>query len=152
MSVEDDIAFLKRAPLMRLLGDGALRIIAIGTESQYLHPGDVLYRQNERADAAYVVQDGAFTLERIAGKTRTETIGPATVLADLALLIETHYAETAVASEPSTVIRIPRTLFKRMLEGYPEAARRLRDHIIDKSAQLADDILNVQYRLGEGER
>ena len=43
MSIEDDIAFLERVPTLALLGRDALRILAIGAESRYLHDGNVLF-------------------------------------------------------------------------------------------------------------
>ena len=55
MSIEDDIAFLERVPTLALLGRDALRILAIGAESRYLHDGNVLFSQGEAADAGYVV-------------------------------------------------------------------------------------------------
>jgi hypothetical protein len=36
-------------------------------------------------------------------------------------------AATAIAKGPTVVIRISRSLFKKMLEGYPAAAVKLRD-------------------------
>ena len=55
--------------------------------------------------------------------------GPGTLLGELALIAETKRPATAIAVEPSTVIRISRSLFLKMLEGYPEAANILRDQI-----------------------
>ena len=56
-------------------------------------------------------------------------VGRGTLIGELALLTETARPVTATAREPSTVLRIPRTLFLKMLEGYPDAARELRDTI-----------------------
>ena len=45
------------------------------------------------------------------------------LIGELALLTETKRPVTAVAREPSSVVRIPRQLFLKTLEGYPDAAR-----------------------------
>ena len=63
MTIEDDIAFLEKVPTFAILGHDALRIIAIGAESRYVHGGEVLFAVGEPADAGYVVQDGSFTLK-----------------------------------------------------------------------------------------
>src|SRR5262249_1753509 len=109
MTIEDDIAFFERVPTLSLLGREALRILAIGAESRYVHGGDVLFREGEMADSSYVVQEGAFTLgsER-AQAAAPATVGPGALLDELALLTETVRAATATATEPSNVIRIPR--------------------------------------------
>ena len=146
MSIEDDIAFLGRVPILTLLGREALRILAIGAENRYVHDGDVLFREGEAADAAYVVQEGSFTLtsEHISPGLEPVTVGPGTLIGELALLTATMRPATATALEPSSVMRIPRTLFIKMLEGYPDAARRLRAMIAERAEQAMMDIRSVR--------
>ena len=144
MSIEDDIAFLERVPTLALLGRDALRILAIGAESRYLHDGNVLFSQGEAADAGYVVQEGLLSLHPVRGNGEELTVGPGTLLGELALLTETTRPVTATALEASTVIRIPRTLFLKMLEGYPEAAVRLRDSFITRAEHSERDMHRVR--------
>ena len=63
MSIEDDIAFLERVPTLAILGHEALRILAIGAESRYVHHGEVLFNAGDPADAGYVIQEGSFSLD-----------------------------------------------------------------------------------------
>jgi CRP-like cAMP-binding protein len=144
MSIEDDIAFLERVPTLALLGRDALRILAIGAESRYLHDGNVLFSQGEVADAGYVVQEGLLSLGSVRGTGEELTVGPGTLLGELALLTETTRPVTATALEPATVIRIPRTLFLKMLEGYPEAAVRLRDSFLARAEHSESDMYRVR--------
>ena len=148
MSIEDDIAFFERVPTLRMLGRTALRILAIGAESRYVHDGEALFNAGDPADCGYVIQDGSFTLrsERL---DREEVIaGPGTLLGELALLTEITRPATAIAREPSTVIRISRSLFLKMLEGYPEAAIKLREQIATRAQQSMQEIGNVRGMLG----
>ncbi len=81
-----------------------------------------------RPTAGFVVQEGAFNLTaRSAEGGDSLVVGRGTLIGELALLTETVRPVTATANEPSTVLRIPRTLFLKMLEGYPDAAEKLRD-------------------------
>jgi CRP-like cAMP-binding protein len=153
MTIEDDIAFFERVPTLNLLGRAALRILAIGAESRYVHSGEVLFNAGDQADSGYVVQEGRFSLappEAEGG--RTITVGSGTLLGELAMLTDTARPVTATAVEPSTVLRIPRTLFLRMLEGYPDAARKLRDLIASRTDQSARDIYSVRTVLDEPQR
>jgi CRP-like cAMP-binding protein len=149
MTIEDDIAFLEKVPSFAILGRDALRILAIGAENRYVHSGEVLFTVGDPADAGYVIQDGSFALSTdntdTAGATVTVTRGA--LLGELALLTETTRPVTAVAAEPSTVIRVPRGLFLKMLEGYPDAAHRMRDHIAARTDQAAQDMINVRSTL-----
>jgi CRP-like cAMP-binding protein len=145
MGIEDDIAQFERVPTLALLGRDPLRILAIGAENRYVHGGNALFRDGETADAGYVVQEGSFTLvsERNNGIPPL-TVGAGTLLGELALITETTWRVTATAREPSTVMRIPRTLFLKMLEGYPDAANRLRQDILKRADASWRDIGKVR--------
>ena len=155
MTIEDDIAFLERVPTLALLGHEALRILAIGAESQYLHDGTVLFSQGDAADAGYVVQEGSLALAPARGGGEGEvdalTAGPGTLVGELALLIETKRPVTCTAREPSTVIRISRNLFLKMLEGYPDAARRLQENIQSRASRAVREIYQVRSFLGDAD-
>jgi CRP-like cAMP-binding protein len=152
MTIEDDIAFLERVPIFALLGPHALRILAIGTESRYIHNGEVLFSAGEIADGGYLVQEGSFALELDSGDGDAERVVVlrGTLLGESALLTETLRPVSATALEPSTVMRIPRSLFLKMLDGFPDAAERLRDHFTGRAEQTVKDIVAVRETLETG--
>ena len=51
---------------------------------------------------------------------------------------------TATAIEPSTVMRITRSLFRKVLEGFPEAAVLMRDRIAERANEAADELYAVR--------
>ena len=78
MGIEDDILFIERVPTLRALGRDALRILAIGAESRYVHSGEVLFIAGEAADGGYVIQEGSFRLEsRVESVPARSSPGPA---------------------------------------------------------------------------
>ena len=131
MTIEDDIAFFERVPTLNLLGRDALRILAIGAENRYVHSGEALFSAGEPADGAYVVQEGSFALSGNPAYGEGIKVGPMTLLGELAMITETKRPMTATALEPSSVLRIPRSLFLKMLESFPGLGARLRDILID---------------------
>ena len=142
MAIDDDITFLERVPTLSLLGRQALRILAIGAETRYIHSGEVLFKRGDEADGAYVIQEGRFNLSSKDG--RELTVGPCTLLGEVGLFSETRRPATARALEPSTVLRIPRFLFVRMLDSFPEAARKLRESLAARLDQATREISNVR--------
>ena len=150
MSLEDDIAFFEQVPTFAALGRQALHILAIGAETKQLPSGAVLFYAGELADGGYVVQYGALRLEAGTFSEGRETIaGPGTLVGELALLTDTVCAATAIAKEPTTVIRISRSLFRKMLEGYPEAAMKLRGIIVERMDDWTRDLAKVQRKLDQ---
>ena len=151
MGIEDDIAFIERVPTLHMLGRTALRILAIGAESRYVHQGDVLFHAGDATDCGYVIVDGSFRLQSKSSAVGEVVAGPGTLLGELALIAETRRPATATATEPSTVIRISRSLFLRMLEGYPEAAIQLREQIISRTEQSMREMRDVRAMLDVSE-
>jgi CRP-like cAMP-binding protein len=142
MPIEDDIAFLERVPTLGQLGRQALRILAIGAETRYLRSGQVLFSAGEDADAAYVVHEGRFSLSP--GNGAVLTVGPGTLLGELALFTETKRPATATALDSATVLRIPRPLFMKMLDSFPAAARKLREIWAARLDQSERDLGSVR--------
>ena len=54
-------------------------------------------------------------------------VGPGSLIGELALIVAMKRPSTAIALERSSVIWVSRSLFQRVLESDPAAARRLRD-------------------------
>ena len=147
MSIEDDIAFLEGVPALRLLGRDALRILAIGAESRYVHEGAALFTEGDDADSAYVVQEGVFDLVSEKSAIAASSAGPGTLIGEFALLTETKRPVAAIAREPASVVRITRQLFLKMLEGYPDAAVRMRDALASRVGQTAGELTRVRAGL-----
>jgi len=136
---------LERIPLLGQLGRAALRVLAIGSETQRIGAGEILFVAGEPADAGYVIQEGSFSLlpDSATGAAQETTAMRGALLGELALMTDTVRPATVTALEPATVIRISRTLFLKMLDGYPDAARRLRDAMMARVDQSARDIQRV---------
>jgi CRP-like cAMP-binding protein len=150
MTIEDDISFFERVPTLNMLGRQPLRILAIGAETRYVHGGEVLFTAGEDADGGYVIQEGRFNLSSEDG--RDILVGPCTLLGEVALFTETTRPTTATALEPSTVLRIPRPLFIKMLDSFPDAARTLRETLATRLDQSTREFQNVRAALNAHER
>jgi CRP-like cAMP-binding protein len=147
MTIEDDIAFLERVPMLRRLGAPALRMLAIGAESRNLGPGEVLYSAGDQADGAFVVRHGSLSVRSPRNKEDEFIAGPGTLLGETALLAETRRPATARAREDVIVMRISRSMFLKVLEGYPDAALRLRELVAGRTDQWVRDLENVRAAL-----
>jgi CRP-like cAMP-binding protein len=147
MSIEDDVALLERVPTLRLLGTTALRMLAIGSEQRDVARDDRLFYVGDDADAGFIVQRGAFRISLEDGSGAEVVAGPGALIGELALVVAMQRPATAIALEHSSVIRIARSLFQRVLESDPAAARRLRDEFANRTSQIASDIVMAGAKL-----
>jgi CRP-like cAMP-binding protein len=144
MSIEDDVALLERVPTLRLLGTAALRMLAIGSEQRHFARGEVMFNVGDDADSGFIVQRGAFRIEDGAAEV---IAGPGALIGELALIAPVQRPSTATAIDHSSVIRVARSLFQRVLESDPAAARRLRDEFASRTSQIASDMLIAGAKL-----
>jgi len=145
MGIEEDISVLERVPTFAVLGRDALRILAIGAENRQVAKGEVLFAAGDIADAGYLIQEGSFALSEGPPGSQGEPViaRRGTLLGEFALLKETTRPVTATAAESARVLRIARTLFLKMLEGYPDAARRLRAHMAVRASRTAEEMSRI---------
>jgi CRP-like cAMP-binding protein len=149
MSIEDDIALLAGVPTLRLLGDVGLRVLAIGGETRDYVRGAVMFSAGEPADGGFVVRKGSFRITTI-GSSRQEVLAlPGALVGELALVMPMPRPSTAIANEPSSAIRISRSLFQRVLDSDPEAAKRLREAFAKRTLELTGDLGIVGNRLSQ---
>jgi CRP-like cAMP-binding protein len=151
MTIEDDISFLGHVPTFAQLGFSTLQIVAIGSETKQLVDGEILFRAGEATDAGYVIREGSLRLTTNDPRRFDQgiTFGPGTLIGELALVTETVCPATAIAMEPTTVIRISRSLFSKVLEGFPESARLMRDRFAERAKLASDELVRLREILGK---
>ena len=101
------------------------------------------------AEGATVVLRGR--LELTDGDSGWEA-GSTTLLDELALLTRRPHAYGAFALVQTEVLPIERTLFRRLLEEYPQIASRVRERIAERLGSLADEMEPIVRRMEAADR
>ena len=68
------------------------------------------------------------------------------------MLTNTVCQATAIAKEPTVVVRISRSLFRKMLEGYPAAADKLRESMAARLQVWSKELAGVKRALEKGQK
>jgi CRP-like cAMP-binding protein len=151
MALHDDIRLLASVPLFSGLNDDQLRLLSFGAERRALLSGMTLFREKSPSECAYVIASGAIQLTSQGknGKPQPEGVaGPGALLSELALVTLVERKYTAQALEDSEVIRIPRPLFQRLMEEYPEVAVMVEDRIRENISGLVDELGKLRATFG----
>jgi CRP-like cAMP-binding protein len=153
VTIEDDIAFLARVPTFANFSFAALQIVAIGSEARNLADGETLFSAGETTDGGYLIQTGALTLATNSPRPSEADVrfGPGTLIGELALVTETVCPATAVAAGPTTVIRISRNLFRKVLEGFPEAAVLTHERLLGRVSRANAELVRIRSMLADGQ-
>ena len=141
MALDDDIVFLGRIPTFRVLGREAMRILAISAQTVELFGGEQLFEEGEPADGGYVVVRGAVELKSVGEASAGSVVARnGALIGETSMIVNTMRPATAVALEPTALLRIPRSVFLRTLEGEPGAAVALRDMMQGRLKATLDDL------------
>ena len=152
MSLERDIHILSRVRMFEGFSHEHLRLIAFGAEARTLSEGTRLYRADAYSDGGYVIVSGKVELQKSDdGGTITEH-GPGALLGELALIAEINHAATAMTVEKSEVLKIPRPLFRRILEEYPELAEGLHAKLSKSVNDFVAKLETVRVKLDRAEQ
>ncbi|MDT6939612.1 cyclic nucleotide-binding domain-containing protein [Brucella pseudogrignonensis] len=145
MALDDDIRILSLVSLFESFSPEQLRLLAFGAERLVLRAGRELFREGQSADCGYIVVSGNISLfhDTDEGRVTIRPVGPGAMLGEMALIAQTSRMTGALAEEETEVIRISRSVFRRILEEYPEAAASLHAHISRNLLQLIADIEKV---------
>jgi CRP-like cAMP-binding protein len=147
MALQDDIARLARIPIFAVLEPEALRLLAFSAETRILRAGDVLFRRGDPSDSGYILRTGSIALDP------GGIGGPAAYIAhaddligETALITTIERPATAVAREPSTVLKVSRSLFHRVLLEFPASAGRLRLLLAERLSAFTADLDAMRQR------
>lgn len=140
MTLEQEIRRMAAIPLLAEVEQEALRLIAFSGETRIFRAGDVLFRRGEVADGGFILLVGSIALEGSPdGRIPKQIVGPGTLIGGRALISELPRPTTAMAREPTTVLKITRRLFYRVLNEFPDSADRVRRYLArDLAERLAD--------------
>ncbi len=141
MALEDDIGKLGRNATFAALEPEALRLIAFSAETRILRAGDILFRRDEPSNGGFVVLSGSIALDASdLGSSTARIVRPPALIGETALLTQTLRPATAIAREPSSVLRISRQLFHRVLHEHPASAERLHGSLAARLSQFTREL------------
>ncbi|KAA2237834.1 cyclic nucleotide-binding domain-containing protein [Salinarimonas soli] len=146
MALGDDITLLSRAPLLSLLDEEALRLLAFAADRRNLHAGEVLFHRGDPTDGGYVVVEGALALHARPGEPAF-VAGPGDLVGRTALFTSMRRPATATAQSATSVLHVSASLMRRMLEEFPQAASRMHAVVAAELTATVEGLARVRERL-----
>ncbi len=89
---------------------------------KHLDKGDYLFREGDRSEGFYIVQKGAINVHRVSAAGKEQVIHvfrPIESFAEATLATEGGYPADARATEPTTVLLVPKNDFVDLLRRRP---------------------------------
>lgn len=146
MSLQQEVELLRRIPMFSKIEPAKLKLLAFTSERLSYSDGDVLCRQGDEGDAAFVIIEGTaeVSIETDKGPLRVATLGDHDLVGEIALLCDVPRTATVTASGPLEALRITKELFYQLIAEFPEIAveimRELAHRLERANAQLREAV------------
>ncbi|PWB70650.1 MAG: histidine kinase [Anaerolineales bacterium] len=114
---------LRKSPLFEGLSDDELQQLMDNAEPVSLRAGEVLMKQGDPGDSAFVIVSGEFEVQKQSGQTliKIDVRNPGDVVGEMALLSRAPRNATVVSKTDSETLQIPQEAFERLLSTSPSA-------------------------------
>lgn len=113
-----------------------------------LYAGEILIRQGEPGDAAYVVMKGEFEVQKQTGQSliRIDVRNAGDVVGEMALLSRAPRNATLIAKTDGEVLRIPQKAFEQLLQSSSNAAIAVLHWVMSRLTQN-ESLLHQQEKM-----
>lgn len=144
MNIQD----LRKSPLFQGLSDAELKQLMAMAEPVSLHAGDILIRQGETGDSAYVLLKGHFEVQKQSGQSliKIDVRNPGDVVGEMALLSRAPRNATIVAKTDGETLRIPPEAFEKLLLSSTTAAMAVLHWVMSRLTQN-ESLLHQQEKM-----
>lgn len=128
---------LRKSPLFEGLSDDELQQLMDNAQPVSLRAGEVLIRQGEPGDSAYVIVKGEFEVQKQAGQSliKIDVRNPGDVVGEMALLSRAPRNATIIAKTDSETLRIPQQSFENLLSSSSSAALAVLHWVMSRLTQ-----------------
>jgi CRP-like cAMP-binding protein len=142
MLLNDEVGMLRKVPLFSRVAPAKLKLLAFTSDRVRYNEGQVLFRQGDEGDAAYVVLSGRaeVIVDSSAGELKVAEVEPNEIVGEIAILCDVSRTATVKAATPLEVLRIRKDHFLRLLTEFPEMTveivKVLADRLSHTTAEL----------------
>jgi len=142
MSLQQEVDLLRKIPMFANIEPAKLKLLAFTSERLSYSEGDVLFRQGDAGDAAFVIVSGQaeISIDTDNGPLVVARLSDHDFVGEIAILCNVPRTATVTATTSLEALRISKDLFFRLVKEFPEIA-------IEVMRELAQRLENTNSRL-----
>ena len=150
MTLQNNVDWLRDLPLFQFFSEEQLQLMAFNCRHRNFEDGQMLFEKDDRALSAFVVVSGSVELIDEGKKLYGDSpFGPGTVIGEAAMIVLSKRPASARAVGDVEAMEIPRSVFLRLLEEYPEIAEKIRRVMAQRLSAFVTDLKGVEMGSSE---
>lgn len=122
MSLNEEVELLRNIPLFAKLEPSKLKLLAFTAERITYEADQILFRQGDVGDAAYIIVEGSakVLVDTDKGEIEVAQLARNDFVGEIAILCDVPRTATVQASTKTVTLRITKDLFFRLVAEFPE--------------------------------
>jgi CRP-like cAMP-binding protein len=142
VSLNEEVELLRNIPLFAKLEPSKLKLLAFTSERITYEADQVLFRQGDVGDAAYIIVDGSakVLVETGEGEIEVATLGRNDFVGEIAILCDVPRTATVRASSQTVTLRITKDLFFRLVAEFPQMSVEIMRELASRLEQTTQQL------------
>ncbi|MBO0663701.1 cyclic nucleotide-binding domain-containing protein [Jiella sp. MQZ9-1] len=154
MMLKSEIDLLRAVPLFAAIDPSRLKLIAYTAETVAYRQGQVLCRQGDAGDAAYVLIEGEADVSIAAdtGDFVVAALKPGDVVGEIAILCDVPRTATVRATTQLSALRVRKEAFLQLVKQFPEVATEIMRGLAERLTHTNEELVRARnLAVGEGQ-
>ena len=154
MSLQDDVEVLRAIPLFAKIEPAKLKLLAFTSEHMDFMDGEVLFRQGESGDSAYIILAGNadVVVDTPQGQVTVARLGRNDVLGEIAILCDVPRTATVVSRGELRTLRVGKDAFFNLVTQFPQVGVGIMSELAHRLHQTTQALTAASARLRQADQ
>ena len=146
--LSNEVELLRRVPLFAGIEPGKLKLLAFTSEVVTYQEGQVVMRQGDIGDSAYVIINGdaEVSVSTPSGDIPVAKLHDGDFVGEIAILCDTPRTATVKAASELKTLRIRKEPFFELLKQFPEMAIELTRLLAERLTRTTAELVEAQRK------
>jgi CRP-like cAMP-binding protein len=152
MLLKDEVQMLRQLPLFARVDPARLKLLAFASDRVSYGAGDILFRQGDPGDAAYVILEGKADIvtDSPGGPLKVAEVNRNAIVGEIAILCDVSRTATVRAAAPLEALRIRKDVFLKLLADFPDITIEVMRVLALRLSQTTTELAEARGRAASG--
>ena len=147
--LKDEVELLRRIPIFAHIDAAKLKLLAFSSQRLAYSQGQILFRQGETGDAAFVIVSGSadVIVNSPRGEVVVAKVGRNDFVGEISILCDVPRTATIRASEQLETLKVSKEHFLRLLHDFPDMAIEVMRVLAERLGRTTAELTEARNQL-----
>lgn len=150
--LKDEVQTLRQVPLFAGVAPAKLKLLAFASDRVSYRTGEIVFRQGDPGDAAYVILEGRADILAEAGGSQIKIaeLADNAIVGEIAILCDVARTATVRAAGPLEALRIRKDDFLKLLADYPDMMFEILRSLAQRLTRTTTELTEARAMIKNG--